>query len=290
MCKRIALPILIAVLIPSSASALQIKDLLSLVTMPLAVAAVSDLAGVPQQDLVNVVSTLNQANVPPPQFVEIVRYVPVALVDDTTAPQFVEFVDTQANQGLTGDALAMAIADRLRTYGASDIDVVAPRFIPVTIVEQPVVPQPIIQQPIVQQPIVQQQPVVVQQPQPVVVQSQSQFIPRVVTQRVEEVRVRHEHPHGGPPGQLKKIEGLQTGAQIVHREEVRPVVIERREVAHENGNGHGRGHEQHVVIAQPPVVIAPAPVAAPVVIQQEHGNGHGQGEEHGEGHGKGKHE
>ena len=96
MYKKIALSIIIAVLIPCSASALQAKDLLSLVTMPLAVAAVSDVTGVSQNDLVNVVTALNQANVPPPQFVEIVRYVPVALVDSATAPQFVQFVDTQS--------------------------------------------------------------------------------------------------------------------------------------------------------------------------------------------------
>src|SRR5712692_9761749 len=147
MCKKIALSLIIAVLIPCTASALQAKDLLALVSMPLAVAAVSNLAGVPQGDLINVVSALNQANVPPPQFIEVVRYVPVALVDTNTAPQFVQFVTTQANSGITGDALAMAIADQLRSFGASEIDVIAPRFNPVTIAQQPV----IIQQPIVVQ-------------------------------------------------------------------------------------------------------------------------------------------
>jgi hypothetical protein len=53
MCKKIALSLIIAALIPCTASALQVKDLLALVSMPLAVAAVSNLAGVPQDDLVN---------------------------------------------------------------------------------------------------------------------------------------------------------------------------------------------------------------------------------------------
>src|SRR6185436_10897847 len=102
---------------------------------------------VSQNDLVNVVTALNQANVPPPQFVEIVRYVPVALVDSSTAPQFVQFVDTQSTQ-LPADAFAMAIADRLRSYGATQIDVVAPRFVPVEIVEQPIVQPQVVQTPI----------------------------------------------------------------------------------------------------------------------------------------------
>jgi len=39
------------------------------------------------------------------------------------------------------------------------------------------------------------------------------IVPPVVVSRVASVRA---HPHGGPPGQLKKELGLQTGAEVVH--------------------------------------------------------------------------
>lgn len=148
-------------------------SLLALVNMPLAVAAVAELTDIPTQDLITLVTTLNQANIPPPQFVEIVRYVPVVLVDQTIAPDFGNFVATQATQGVTGLALANAIAERLRTFGVREINVTAP---PVVVVER-------------------------------------ELIPAVVVTRVAQVR---QHPHGGPPGQLKKAAGVQTGAEIVH--------------------------------------------------------------------------
>jgi hypothetical protein len=125
MLKMLAL----ALALPASAFALNTKDLLSLVAMPLAVAAVSNVTGVQQQDLTNVVSALNQGNVPPQQFVEIVRYTPVVLTNQNTAPQFVDYVTTQANQGITGDTLATAIADRLRGYGVQDMNLTNPQFV-----------------------------------------------------------------------------------------------------------------------------------------------------------------
>jgi len=39
------------------------------------------------------------------------------------------------------------------------------------------------------------------------------FIPPAVVARVAEVK---GHPHGGPPGQTKKVLGVQTGAEVVH--------------------------------------------------------------------------
>jgi len=106
------------------------------------------------------------------------------------------------------------------------------------------------------------------------------FVPPVVVNRVAEVRA---HPHGGPPGQIKKQLGLQTGAEVVH------------------GGGKDKGHKQKVVVVQQPqpapVVVVQQPMTsaapAPVVVGAPgkghgHGNGNAQGKEHGNGHGKGK--
>ena len=231
------------VLSPSSypsypSSTLNTNNLLSLVAMPLAVDAVANLTGVPTQDLMNLITQLNQANVPPPQFIEVVRYVPVVLVDQNTAPQFVNYVNTQVNQGVTGNALANAIANQLRTLGASQINVTAP-------------------------------------PQQIIVE-QRDFVPPVVLTRVEEVR---QHPHGGPPGQLKKIVGVQTGAEIVHgqkrgRQFPPPMTSAQPEsVGKEKnkGEGHGRGNAEQ----QRQVVAPPAAAPVPVVVQQQPGRGKG---------------
>src|SRR3954453_15746985 len=195
------------------------NDLLSLIAMPLAVAALSDIAGIPQDQLASLLGTLNQANVPPTQFVDTLRYVPVALVEQ---PDFVPYVQTQVSNGVTGPALVTAIDQRLPQYtpapAASNI-AVTPDYIPPT-----------------------------------------------VRTRVAEW---HAHPHGGPPGQLKKMEGFQTGAEVVHRDEVRqfqpqPVVHippgqAKKEERHAEGNGHGHGkHEraQAPAFVQPPMTSA----------------------------------
>jgi hypothetical protein len=244
---------------------------ISFVAMPLAVAAVAEVNGVPANQLANLVAALNQASLPPVQFVEVLRFVPVALVSDNGA-QFVEFVQTRVAQGVTGPALAPVIVERLRT----DFRVPAQ----ITVNAPPA------------------QMIVVDQ----------NFIPPTVVTRVEEVRT---HPHGGPPGQIKKELGLQTGAEVVHggtkpgrQFETRPRVVtapppmassvppraepERKE--------HGRGHKE----AAPPVVQVPQ-AAPPVVVAppanprgkveggppgQEKGNPPAQGK--GKGKGKGK--
>jgi hypothetical protein len=148
------------------------NDLLALAAMPLAVAAVADITGIPLSDLSSLVASLNAARMPPMQVVEVLRYSPVVLVDDVERPRFVQFVNTQVVDGLTGTRLVNVIDDRLRTYD------VTPRFDRV-----------------------------------VTVVDDDDFFPPIVTTRVAEVRA---HPHGGPPGQLKKQLGLQTGAEVVH--------------------------------------------------------------------------
>ena len=201
----------------------------SLISLPLAVAEVASMHGVPPDQLASLIATLNNANMPPSQMIEVVRYVPVALVDD---PQpFVQFVQQQTTQGVTGRALYPVIVRRLQPYYPSTtISVVAPPPQPVFVARRAAEP-------------VRTAPVVVNQP----------FVPQVVTRRTEEVR---QHPHGGPPGQLKKQYGLQTGAQVVHAE-----------------GDDRRQRDRQVVLAQPappqvapmavPQIIVAAPVAAP---------------------------
>ena len=177
--KRVILAALLVM--PIRAYALNTSELLSLIAMPLAVAAVSEVTGVPTDQLSNFVATLNNANVPPAQMIDLLRYVPVALITDAAEqqPVFVDYVQTQVQQGITGTALVPIIVERLRTYN------VQPEVITVT---EPA-------------------------PAPRTIIVDRTFFPQAVVRRVEEIR---RHPHGGPPGQLKKVEGVQTGAEIVH--------------------------------------------------------------------------
>ncbi|MFP5246167.1 MAG: hypothetical protein ACLGH0_05690 [Thermoanaerobaculia bacterium] len=159
-------------------------DPLALIAMPLAVAAVADIADVPATDLMRFVTSLNQAMVPAPQFVEIVRYSPVVLVDRTASPQFLQFVTAEVDRGLIGRPLAFAVADRIETFAPIEIDVVEPR--------------------------------------PALIVDRDEILPAPVV-----TRVARAHPHGGPPGQLKKELGLQTGAEVVHGTSPRRVARDR---------------------------------------------------------------
>jgi hypothetical protein len=114
-------------LMPATASALENEDLLSLVAMPLAVAAVSEIADVPTSDLIDLVTLMNAAAVTPPQFVEVVRYVPVALSAGETQPDFVEFVRLRSDEGVRGTALVTSIAEQLRVYGMPEVDLAVTR-------------------------------------------------------------------------------------------------------------------------------------------------------------------
>jgi len=110
-------------LAPMRAQALQNEDILAVVAMPLAVAAVTEVPHVPVDQFVDVVTLLNDAAVAPPQFIEVVRYVPAALVVETPAqgPNFLDYVRLRESEGLRGPALVTSIEDRLRAY---DVDVV----------------------------------------------------------------------------------------------------------------------------------------------------------------------
>lgn len=188
MRRTLAAALLAAVLIPANAQALENEELLALVAMPLAVAAVSEVTDVPMNDLIDVVSLMNDAAVPPAQFIEVIRYAPVALVVETTEPRFAEFVRVQYDNGLRGSALVNTIEERIQIYGVEgvDLDVAEPRIVDID----------------------------------------DGFLPPVVVNRLAQVRA---HPHGGPPGQLKKELGLKTGAEVVHGTASARVVDERRE-------------------------------------------------------------
>ena len=226
-------------------------DPLALIAMPLAVAAVADIADVPRTDLMRFITSLNQAMVPAPQFVEVVRYSPVVLVDRTASPQFIQFVTTEVDRGVIGRPLAFAIADRIDSFQPVDIDVVAPR--PAFIVDRDAV-----------------------------------ILPTVVT-----TRVARAHPHGGPPGQLKKQLGLQTGAEVVHG--TRPARTTRTVVARGDDDDR-RGRQDRVTRERSkpkPKVIRveqeQRQSAPKVQRQRERGNNRGNVEQRGNsGGGKGK--
>ena len=252
---------------PLATTQLSSGDPLSLIALPLAVAAVSNLTGVPQGELANLVATLNNANVPATQEIEIIRYAPVALISDNGQP-FVQFVQQQTSQGVTGPALVPVVVQQLQTYYPPQTRIV---------VNSTPAPAPM------------------PAPQRVVVERDFNP-PPVVVSRVEEVR--RGNPHGGPPGQIKKQLGLQTGAEVVHQAPAAaPVVMvpqkqHGEEHGEEHGHGHGRGHMKDVQAPPAPMISsAPAP-AQPVVVAprpQGHGEGHGGGDKgggHGKGHGK----
>ncbi|HYU25869.1 MAG TPA: hypothetical protein VEO74_11740, partial [Thermoanaerobaculia bacterium] len=292
------------------AQALNTKEFLSLVAMPLAVAAVSDLAGVPQDQFGDVITTLNQANVPPTEFVQVVRYVPVALVAQPVAqePTFTQWLDSQT---VTGPALATRIDRRFATtYGVTpvvrtdDIVYVDDSYIPPVVVTrlQPIDPVAFAVMPLAvaamseltgipqnqladlaltlnqaDVPPTQFVQVVGYAPQTLVVQQSPQpqpaFVDFVQTQTRQGIRgralvttidrelprftVTTAHPHGGPPGQLKKQLGLQTGAEVVHGfKPGRQVVVQREKHDHGEGHGHGRGHGREVRVVPPPMTSA----------------------------------
>ncbi len=212
MRTTLAVALLLAALIPTQAQALDNEELLALVAMPLAVAAVSEVTDVPMNDLIDVVSLMNDALVPPAQFIEVVRYAPVALVVDTQEPRFPAFVQGQFDNGLRGTELVNSIENRFQIYGVEgvDLDVVAPRVIDI----------------------------------------EDNFVPQIVRTRIAE---RKAHPHGGPPGQVKKSLGVQTGAEVVHgtrkgkgndrvaKVEKKERKAKRSDDKHVSGRGHGKG-------------------------------------------------
>src|SRR5438874_5082971 len=351
--RKLTLAVLLLFLAALPAQALTTKEFLSLIAMPLAVAAVSDLAGVPQDQFGDVISTLNQANVPPAQFVDVVRYVPVALVAQPVAqePTFTQWLYSQT---VTGPALVTTIDNRLAsTYGVTpivrtnEVVYVDDSYIPQTVVTrlQPIDPVAFAAMPLAvaamseltgipqnqladlaltlnqaDVPPTQFVQVVSYAPQTLVVQQSPQpqpaFVDFVRTQTQQGVRgpalfttidrelprfttVTTAHPHGGPPGQLKKRLGVQTGAEVVHGFKPGRQVVVQREQREEHGHGHGeehghgngRGHEREVRVVAPPMTSAAPPIvvqpAQPVFVPPGQAKKQGGGEQHGHGEGQG---
>ena len=240
---------------------------LSLIALPLAVAAVSDIGGVSQYDLGNLVATLNGANVPLTQEIEIIRYAPVALIDQNGQP-FIAYVQQQTAQGITGPALFPVVVRQLQTYYPSQaqIAVSAPAY--------NYTPAPVPQRTVRYTPA----PANIEYTPPALAMS-----------RVDEMR---GHPHGGPPGQLKKQFGAQTGRQFVQA----PVVAAPAPVAVAPQPEQGRGKGRHEAAQAPMISSAPPSAPAPVVAgppgkAKGHGDGNDQGKgkdgkDNGKGHGK----
>jgi hypothetical protein len=249
----------VTLFLPVQAEALETNELLALVAMPLAVAAVSEVTDVPASDLIDVVTLLNDANVPPVQFVETVRYVPLALVvEEPVRTPFVEFVRTRYQAGVVGIPLVTEIEREIRFYGIPDV-------------ELDVVAEPLY---------------LVNRDDDFV----ATFIPAPVRTRIAEHR--SAHPHGGPPGQLKKQLGLQTGAEVVHGDRNRATRTVRV-----NDDRDDRAVTRKVKAEKAPKVkAAKAPKAdrgdrvakAPKVKGDKPGRGNNGGGDHGHGHGGGK--
>jgi hypothetical protein len=375
--------LLVLLLIPVQAQALDTSELLGLVAMPLAVAAVSEATDVPATELSHLVATLNQARVPPTQFVQVIRYAPAAIVVETEQPTFVQYVDQQVASGVTGTQLVTVIEQRLPAYQVqpqfvaitepAPVFVMSPDYI-VTTARQPVIADTNDLLAFIAMPlavaavsevsgiplndlsmlvsslnaadvpplqfieVVRYAPVALVSdgdpfvsfvqtqvndgvtgmrlvqviedrletynvsPQVVsvpvrVVEVNDNFLPSVVTTRIAE---RRDHPHGGPPGQVKKEIGVQTGAEVVHgRKPGRTRDTDRRVVVDER---RARRAPERVTIERrentPPkrdrVVMQPRPeggrggpkIDAP---KQPHGgNNPGKGRGQGQGKAKGK--
>jgi hypothetical protein len=112
--KKLPLLLMLLALLPARLFAFDNTYYRSLAAMPLAVDACSR-AGLSDDQLGQFVVRLNDANVPPPLFVETVRYAPIALQQ----PDFFPFVDNEISQGVTGAALVTVINDRLPRYGVT---------------------------------------------------------------------------------------------------------------------------------------------------------------------------
>jgi hypothetical protein len=313
--RKLTLAVLLVFAGALPAQALNTKELLSLIAMPLAVAAVSDLSGVPQDQLADVVSTLNQADVPPAQFVDTVRYIPVALVAQPAQnePTFAQWLDSQS-QSVTGPALVTTIDDRLATtYGVTpiaqptDVVYVDDNYIPQVVVTrlQPLDPVAVAAMPLAVAAVSQLIGIPQDQladlaatlnqadvPPTQFVQVVS-YAPRtlVVQQPTTQQPSTQQQPAFVDFVRTQTRQGLRGPALVttIDRELPRftgPPGLVKKQLGLQTGAEvvHGRKRGRQFVTM--PAAGAPAP--PPVVVTRvEHEHGHGHGEGHGEGHGRG---
>ena len=95
--------------------------------MPLAVSDVTAVRGVQTDQVGRLVSLLDQAQVSPQGFIDVFRYVPVALVYNTGGrPDFVNWVQSQVDNGITGDRLVAVMERQLTMYGSRSVVTVSP--------------------------------------------------------------------------------------------------------------------------------------------------------------------
>jgi hypothetical protein len=119
MRKLLLLTLFVAAVAPLKAQALiTADDTLAYVAMPLAVSDVCDVRGVQTDQVASLAGYMDQAQVSPEGFIDVFRYAPVALVySNDRRPDFVQWVGSEVDQGVTGDQLVSAMEGRLRTYG-----------------------------------------------------------------------------------------------------------------------------------------------------------------------------
>lgn len=173
----------IAGALATPALALDQQNVVALVEMPVAVARVAEVPTVEEVLLNELLDVLFEAELPPTEFIDIVRYTPMLLVEERDPElDLIELIRLRQSEGLAGVALATALRQDLRTWGIP----IEPQ---VQLVELPRV-------------------------------TSREFFPAVVVDRIgsDRLDLDSSHPHGGPPGQIKKDLGLQTGAEVVHGE------------------------------------------------------------------------
>lgn len=119
MRKLLVLTLVVAAIAPLEALALTTADdTLAYVAMPLAVSDVCDVRGVQTDQVANLAVYLDQARVSPEGFIDVFRYVPVALTFNSgNRPDFVQWVGNEVDQGVIGDELVSAMEGRIRIYG-----------------------------------------------------------------------------------------------------------------------------------------------------------------------------
>lgn len=256
---------------------------LSLVEMPVAVANVYDL-GIPHPLVSSFVTELNLGEVPPLQFVELMRYAPAALVADAGAygqPAFVDYVRSERIGGATGYQLVRVVDRRLRTYEIAPLIDPAPVYVRSQYTNAYAVPPP---------------------PQNWVDPQSAAWVPPVVRTRVgarfapgrggyvqaapaiaaaPQVQRLLESPNGGAvvtnPGQARREFARANRAQreapiAAAPAYVAPPLNEHHGHGHEMAASKGRGRDRNVV-ASPAMIAAPAASPAPVAVQR--GKGHG---------------
>lgn len=218
------------------ATGMELDDLLALLAMPLIANEVADIADVPEDRVMAALAAFAGADLAPTRYIETVQYVPVALVYDqrTGDTDFVRYVRDIRAEGLVGDRFYDAVTTRyVDTYGIPR-DVIG--FEPLFLRDEPTIVY------------------------------QERLISPVVHDVVRDIRSApsvsrtvvanadwSSHPHGGPPGQLKKRLGLQTGAEVVHgsdRRDTRTVVRPGDRVIVES-NDRGRQGKPSAKAAKP---------------------------------------